>query len=187
MSFCEFRLSLPCAEFSSQITVTSIPLTRALLLASPSLVGQHALTWVCLIQPPSPLNHRRLSSCSPKTIICSSRIAPRLRFGRHEATCPSHFPRHCTHGSSSRWVWVSSMYTTMNRLSLVIHLTLGALCNIYLYLIPHHPSHVSRLIALDFPPLLVPPSKRHLHGPHSAFRTRPLTNTHSCDPLFTPR
>ena len=43
-------------------------------------------------------------------------------FGHHETTCPGHFPCHYTHGSSSRWVWASSMYTTMNRLSLVIHL-----------------------------------------------------------------
>lgn len=45
------------------ITIASIPLTRALLLASPSLVGPHALTLVCLIPPTSPLNHRRSSSC----------------------------------------------------------------------------------------------------------------------------
>ena len=167
------------------ITVASIPLTRALPLASPSLVGQHALTWVCLIQPPSPLNHRRLSSCSPKTIVCSSRIAPCLRFGRRETTCPRHFPRHCTHGSFSRWVWVSSMYTTMNRLSLVIPLTLGSLCCIYLYLIPHHPSHVSWLIALDSSPLSDSPFQTPFAWPPFCISYAP-THKHplSCDPLL---
>jgi hypothetical protein len=193
LSFCEF--SPFCASSSRLNTAVSISLTRALLLASPSLVGLHALTHVCLIRSASLPNHRR-SSCKPKTIDCSSRIAPCFRLGRHETICPGHFPCHYTHGSSSRGVFgikhvhhhELAFFGYSSRLS---GQRVISICTLYLTFRPTSPS-----LSLSTPPFCCPhptatcttPILHFVRAPtHTLTRIPSLTRDSDCTSLHVVR
>lgn len=157
----------------------------------PSLVGFRALPHHPGLSTSLP-NHRRLSSSSkPKTLGCSSRIAPYLRIGCHETLCPGHSPRHlivtaCTVPLLAG-LCVSSMYTTMIRLSSGYSSLLSGHCvlSIYPLSLTIQPT-LSKVLALHSL-FLSSLSIHHLHGPHSAFCALPHIHPAICNLFFEPR